>query len=460
MSLEQRIAFLGVALGFFAIAAPILWPDKKWLGWISLVCAVLSLLYWGWLELGPRALAAHKHYPFITAIFVFIGGGSVSLALWLLLAGRLTVVEPPLAPVTHAAPAASSKPTPEEFGIFATGSAAEYPAGTTIGGIPWSRHYTELGILLTTGEVEYRDIDLLIRPDQPIVGIGQGSGLPNVVFLPVNATPPRFEQVNQDTGIRIANPLVLVGTTAGYRMQCQKLPRHTQFEIVIAIAGVIDSPQQRRTKSVFDRDYVLRVSHSDGTVHWFGHTADFQGRGDNIYKPVKSSPKTIQFDGQYTVDGQPYKIAKSVDVRDMVFEALPRIPTTRVHYQNHPSSTLHSLSPLSDAVRFALKKKLERNAGQAIRIVRVGSDPNMTIIYEQLLDIFQSWKIETQNIAMVALAGVNFPPNPYLTARDISNPLIGKVYSDFHDLGIDLPLVPRAFVGAGRDTPEVVIVLH
>jgi hypothetical protein len=117
--------------------------------------------------------------------------------------------------------------------------------------------------------------------------------------------------------------------------------------------------------------------------------------------------------------------------------------------------------PLSDAQRFALKQRLHRLAGNDLRIVRVGGNTQINILEAQLLDVFQGWNIERQTIGMVGLVGVNFPDNPYLTGPDASSPIVADVYTTFHDFGIELPLVPNGFMGAGGgNVPPVVIILH
>lgn len=84
MSFADRLGLVGVILALFAIAAPYLWPDKKWIGWICISSAIALVVLWVWLEIGDRAFSAHRQHPVKTGIFIFIAGGSIATALWLL----------------------------------------------------------------------------------------------------------------------------------------------------------------------------------------------------------------------------------------------------------------------------------------------------------------------------------------------------------------------------------------
>jgi hypothetical protein len=121
------------------------------------------------------------------------------------------------------------------------------------------------------------------------------------------------------------------------------------------------------------------------------------------------------------------------------------------------------LASFTDSQRYVLKKKLEAHAGNTVRLILVGHDFQMNIVFEQLIDIFKDsgWRLQTSQIGMVGVVGNNFPSVPYLTSPDIAAPIVGKVFSIFFAVGIDLPLTPNAFMGSGAGaTPDVVIVLH
>jgi hypothetical protein len=133
--------------------------------------------------------------------------------------------------------------------------------------------------------------------------------------------------------------------------------------------------------------------------------------------------------------------------------ALPRL-------HEKPNKVIHALAPLTDAERFALKRKLlsVNVIGSDVCIVRIGQKPDMNTIFEQLVDAFEGWSVSAVDIGMVGVAGVNFPDGPYLTGPNINSPVVTQVYSAFNSVGIDLPLVPDSFIGQCK--AQVVIVLH
>ena len=90
MAFGDRLGLVGLILAFLAVAIAVLWPGKKWIGWVSFAGAILLVGYWVWLEVGPRAIVAHQKYPLRTGVLVFVGGGAIILALWMLVASSVT----------------------------------------------------------------------------------------------------------------------------------------------------------------------------------------------------------------------------------------------------------------------------------------------------------------------------------------------------------------------------------
>jgi hypothetical protein len=128
-----------------------------------------------------------------------------------------------------------------------------------------------------------------------------------------------------------------------------------------------------------------------------------------------------------------------------------------------PAKPKSPLTSLSDGQRFVLKQKLHAYSGSSIRLILIGNDPQGAILFEQLADIFKEagWKLETGQIGMVAIVGITLPRVPYLTASNIASPIVGGVFSIFSRAGVDLPLVPHAFMGpssAGTITDIVIVI--
>lgn len=130
-----------------------------------------------------------------------------------------------------------------------------------------------------------------------------------------------------------------------------------------------------------------------------------------------------------------------------------------------PQAATSALAPLSDGQRFVLKKKLAEYAGNTIRLIRIGSDPNTEIVFEQMMDVFQDsgWITQTLTIGTASIVGINFPKVSYLIGPNVAAPIIGSVFSIFASVGVDLPLTPNSFMGMQRPTqpiPETVIVIR
>jgi len=122
-----------------------------------------------------------------------------------------------------------------------------------------------------------------------------------------------------------------------------------------------------------------------------------------------------------------------------------------------------SLTGLKDGQRFVLKQRLGSHTRHSVRLVHVGSDPQAGIVFEQLIDVFRyvNWQIQTAEIGAVFASGVNFPHGPYLTGSNIDAPIVELVLSTFAAVGIDLPLIPNAYMGPtslGAPTDVVIVI--
>jgi hypothetical protein len=208
-------------------------------------------------------------------------------------------------------------------------SSAEYPVGTVLGGILWSNRFSELRVFFVNATAkDYRDLDFTLVPDEPIAAIGQVTNLPNVSFSPAADPIFRQELIEGTTSRRIANPLVLIASTGGYRVRCNPLPRNTRLEILIAIARVIDFPQPGQkvavpSAGVFDRSYALKLNQNDGIGHWYGHGTDAHGsRIQEVYKPERVLPKVVKIDGHYSTSEGEQSVTKRIEVKDVIGDLL------------------------------------------------------------------------------------------------------------------------------------------
>jgi hypothetical protein len=59
MEFSDRLGWVALIMAFVGLAITILWPTKRWIGWLSLSLAVVLGAVWGWLEF--RAPLPTKH---------------------------------------------------------------------------------------------------------------------------------------------------------------------------------------------------------------------------------------------------------------------------------------------------------------------------------------------------------------------------------------------------------------
>lgn len=176
---------------------------------------------------------------------------------------------------------------------------------------------------------------------------------------------------------------------------------------------------------------------------------------------VPSQPEAVAQKHTPPLDGSASETPKPITADAPLRTVQTQHTHGRVASQATDRSQKTALSSMSDGQRVVLKHKLAAYRGSTIRLVLVGNDPHMFVAFEQLKDIFQDsgWNIQDTRIGLVGEAGGNFPNGPYMTAENISTPIVTTVYSIFSNIGIDLPLVPDAFGGPGKPC-DVVIVVH
>jgi hypothetical protein len=85
MSFGDRLGLAGLVMALVAIAVSILWPSKKWIGWLSLSVAVILMLSWGWTEGKSYALGWYRSDPIISTFVIFLCGGLLVSGTWVML---------------------------------------------------------------------------------------------------------------------------------------------------------------------------------------------------------------------------------------------------------------------------------------------------------------------------------------------------------------------------------------
>jgi hypothetical protein len=184
------------------------------------------------------------------------------------------------------------------LGVSSVAVAAEYPAGTSIGGIKWRPEFTETQVRIANPSARtYSDIDLVVTVDFPVAAISQLSTVPDVSFENALAMSITQMVIDESNGNRRANPLVLLATDAGYRIRCGRLLPKSTLHLVLAVADVRWNPEAWKPRpdgGIFEKDYVLRLKMSGGKTFWYGHND-----AANAYTP-RPTPQKITVTGEYT----------------------------------------------------------------------------------------------------------------------------------------------------------------
>jgi hypothetical protein len=83
----ERLGLAGLIMALVAIAVPILWPDKKVIGWLCLLAVFVLAIWWLWIEFHLQIPNYYQKSPVRSTLAVFLTGGIISAGLWLLIMG-------------------------------------------------------------------------------------------------------------------------------------------------------------------------------------------------------------------------------------------------------------------------------------------------------------------------------------------------------------------------------------
>ena len=209
---------------------PKLHPFVNWMrgaGVAGICLGLSSILFLGWFWAGVTFVYAAAVVIVVDLWFerelaarLKIAGGAVCLACIAAFSWAFVFVQAPL-------------------GVAAVVTNAQYPPGATIFGVPWKKEFTELEIHVTNlSDLNYDDINVLIRPTEPIALIQQTvTNVPGVYFTDKNNFNTKILNVTP-FGKALVIPLVLLATDAGYVMHCPRLPGRTSIQILIALADI------------------------------------------------------------------------------------------------------------------------------------------------------------------------------------------------------------------------------
>jgi hypothetical protein len=204
--------------------------------------------------------------------------------------------------------------TPINFATLTTDF--NYSPDKAPGGISWRPFFTELDLMVSNPtDGDYDNLDLLVRPDDPVAEIRQLSTLSDVSFEDEFGVTTHLTLEDVGNGPPIT--LSFLATDAGYKVHCSHLPPHNSLKIVMALVKMNKGRELAPgEKAVIPSGFTLQdfsmreiFTASDGRfTYWFGSIGN-----EGLYLP-KTKPKTVLIKGLYTAANR----RKSVDQQVLV----------------------------------------------------------------------------------------------------------------------------------------------
>jgi hypothetical protein len=188
----------------------------------------------------------------------------------------------------------------------------EFAAGTMHAGIAWHPRLSELRIYVNNkSNVDFSDLNIVVRPDEPVTEIVQISNISNVsIELAVGSTLTP-ELVNRVTGQRQGVIAKLLATSEGYRIECPLLRKKQYIELLLAVG-------KPSGKIGFAATY-------PNFVVWWQASID-QKVAIEEYFDNRRPATWVQVDGTFSVAGRSQNVSMRVNAIDPVVEVLKTLP--------------------------------------------------------------------------------------------------------------------------------------
>ncbi len=199
----------------------------------------------------------------------------------------------------------------------------DYADGTSIAGIVWDRHLTELRIAFTDkSEDDYTDLDIDMRPDNLVYRAQITTGPKDCELKPLHgdgicaslagkggARKVTATDTGGDTDCHddVGDVFITVAYEAGFRLQCSKLSSRDTVQVVFALVRLAElHPVQSTPLVKYD-------PHKPNTTGW--QSFEIPGPNSVFYlfgpKPVTS---TIDIEGRYKRNKQPFFVKETLPV--------------------------------------------------------------------------------------------------------------------------------------------------
>ncbi len=181
--------------------------------------------------------------------------------------------------------------------VGALASDADYPTGTDIAGVPWNARLSELRVWLKNGSAnDYEDLNVLIKPDQPVVAVVQTTPWPDVTL--VDQGIMSFYLARIGPSAKEAHPTKMLATSVGFRLRCPRLPRKSGLDLVFVIGAPLG-----------DKGILAKMK--GGERYWFRRTTDERWSFADYFGP-KVVAADVLVEGEYTASKRAVKIATHV----------------------------------------------------------------------------------------------------------------------------------------------------
>lgn len=194
----------------------------------------------------------------------------------------------------------------------------DYPSGTSIAGITWDSHLTDLRVLLTNPiDDDYDNLDVEVQPDKwtykaallnnsvcDLSPMGE-----ETVFVATNvkggSTTITATRVGNafDAQDNVGDIFTPLASKSGYRLRCSKLPAHFTVQIVFAVVTLYPS--------------LISIPPNIPKGAWGMTGAELAGV-HSIFELFDSrpSPSIVQLKGRYVRVLKPFKFENTVSVQD------------------------------------------------------------------------------------------------------------------------------------------------
>jgi hypothetical protein len=206
---------------------------------------------------------------------------------------------------------------PAPLDLNARATDGEFPAGTVISGISWKPEFTKLEVDISNPtDRSYEDLNLVLRPTTAVAEIAQSTNISDVTFEDRLHLNQDLLNINPETGMRRAIPLVIVATDAGYRVRCGRLSAHQDLRIVLALVDVKWNPSPKDPNGKLyeqarDPNYILRIKMSDYSTYWLGYK-------DGDHFSARPVPDWMSIEGTYLAAHRLRTVSQKVTIGGIV----------------------------------------------------------------------------------------------------------------------------------------------